>query len=80
MPHVDGYVTNERQLCIEDCDELYDTLGDCMVNGISRFLDMICLAINYHLVMKKIYRLALKFDYFAIAQYRALHLKEINIV
>ena len=28
----------------------------------------------------KIYILALKFDYFAIAYYRALHLKWINIV
>ena len=30
--------------------------------------------------MKKIYILALKIDFFALAQYRALHRKEINIV
>ena len=44
------------------------------------FLNMICLLINYHLVMKKNYILALKFDHFALAQNRALHRKEINIV
>ena len=56
--------TNDN--CIEDCDELYDNLLMSLKEA------------NY-----MIYILALKltiFDYFAIAQYRALHLKEINIV
>ena len=44
------------------------------------FLCMICLAINFHLAMKKLFILALKFDYFAISQYRDLHLKEFNMV
>ena len=30
--------------------------------------------------MKKLFILALKFDFFAISQYRDLHLKEINMV
>ena len=39
-----------------------------------------CLAIKYHLAMKKQYILALKIDNFAIFQIRTLHRKEINIV
>ena len=38
------------------------------------------LAINYHLFNNKIKILNVKFDYFAIAQYRYIHLKEVNIV
>ena len=30
--------------------------------------------------MKKLFILTLKFDYFAISQYRDLHLKEFNMV
>ena len=44
-----------------------------------KFLDMICKAINHHLVMKSTHIFE-KFDYFALSQYRALHLKEVNKV
>ena len=40
---------------------------------------MIPLAIDYQLVMKKPHILTLEFDYFGISQYRALHIKEVNI-
>ena len=37
-----------------------------------KFLDMICSAINYHLVMKKPRYFNFKFDYFAISLYTEL--------
>ena len=42
---------------------------------------MICSTMYYHLAMKENYIFyALKYDYFAISQYRDLQHKEINIV
>lgn len=44
-----------------------------------KFLDMIFKTITNHLVIKFFYK-ALNFEHFCISLYRALHLKEINII
>ena len=45
-----------------------------------KFLDVICLAINYNLLMINSHILTLKIDCFTLSLCRALHFKEINIV
>lgn len=45
-----------------------------------KFLDVICLAINYNYLMENLHILTLKIDSFALSLCRALHFKEINII